>query len=127
MNKLENFKGNRNTNGLNKNPANINKKGRPRGSRNRTTIVKEWLELETESTNLQGEPVKLPIADQLVLSMIAKALKGDVNAYKELMDAAYGKIEEQTNIKYNKESHRQQIAALFPTEEEFKAMAKEND
>lgn len=68
-----------------------NANGRPKGVRNRATIVKHWLEAIKEAKNpITGELEQLPIADQMVLSLIGKALKGDVSAFKELFDSGYG-------------------------------------
>jgi hypothetical protein len=68
-----------------------NPKGKPVGTRNRATIVKHWLEAIKEAKNpITGELEQLPIADQMVLSLIGKALKGDVQAFKELFDSGYG-------------------------------------
>lgn len=70
-----------------------NPNGRPVGSRSRSTIVKYWLEAIKEARNpITGELERLPVADQIVLSLIGKALKGDVSAFKELMDSGYGKL-----------------------------------
>ena len=70
-----------------------NPNGRPKGSRNRQTIVNQWLEAVKEARNpITGLNETLPIADQMVLALIGKALKGDVSAFKELMDSGYGKL-----------------------------------
>ena len=70
-----------------------NPSGRPVGSRNRATIVKEWLEAKKKAKNpLTEEEELLEVQDMITLAVIGKALKGDVNAYKELMDSAYGKL-----------------------------------
>lgn len=65
-----------------------NPHGRPLGSRNRSTIVKEWL-----SALGDGEDgKKLPYEDLITLAAVKKALTGDIQAFKELMDSAHGKI-----------------------------------
>jgi Family of unknown function (DUF5681) len=64
---------------------NGNAEGRPKGSRNRSTIVREWL--EAKATDGEGQ-----IADQLVRALIKKAAQGDVAAFKELMDSGFGKL-----------------------------------
>ncbi len=70
-----------------------NPHGRPVGSRSRSTIIKYWLEAIKEAKNpISGELENLPVADQMVLALIGKALKGDVYAFKELMDSGFGKI-----------------------------------
>lgn len=70
-----------------------NPHGRPVGSRSRSTIVKYWLEAIKEAKNpINNKLEELPVADQIVLALIGKALKGDVYAFKELMDSGYGKM-----------------------------------
>jgi hypothetical protein len=68
----------------------IKKGGRPRGSRNRSTVVREILQLANWGRNpLTGMQEKLSQEYRITLAILAKALKGDVNAYKALMDNAY--------------------------------------
>lgn len=76
----------------------INKNGRPKGSRNRSTIVREWLDTKTEMKNpFTGKKGKTKIVDAMVWSMINQVLKkGNVQAFKELMDSGFGKIIEST-------------------------------
>jgi hypothetical protein len=70
-----------------------NPNGRPKGTRNRSTIVREWLEAIYSKTNpITGKTETLQIQDHIVISLIGKALKGDVPAFKELMDSGHGKI-----------------------------------
>lgn len=73
-----------------------NAKGRPKGSRNRSTIVRELLEVK--ATDGEGGQV----ADQLVRSLIKKAAAGDVAAFKELFDSGYGKNTDkvESNVRY---------------------------
>ena len=69
------------------------KNGRPKGSRNRSTIVKQWLEVEQEFKNpITGQTEKLEQQDIMTLALIKKAREGDVSAYRELMDSAYQKV-----------------------------------
>jgi len=68
-----------------------NPKGKPKGTRNRSTIAREWLEVSQYITNpITGEKEKLEQQDIMTLGIIKKARDGDVNAYKALMDSAYG-------------------------------------
>lgn len=68
-----------------------NPKGRPKGSRNRSTIARKWLEAMQDSKNpITGEIENLSQEDIMTLALLNKARKGDVNAYKQLMDSGYG-------------------------------------
>lgn len=70
-----------------------NPKGRPKGSRNRSTIIREILELVNET----GKDNEYSIN----MAQVEKALNGDTLAYKAIMDSAYGAPKqeiEQTNI-----------------------------
>jgi hypothetical protein len=68
-----------------------NPNGRPKGSKNRSTIAKQWLEINEKAKNpLTGSEEVLSQEDLLTLAQIKKAREGDVNAYKALMDSAYG-------------------------------------
>ena len=72
-----------------------NPNGRPKGSRNRSTIVREMLEAAAvkglnSSVDL-GVEMKT-IFDQLVAQQVYKAYIGDTTAFKELADSAYGKL-----------------------------------
>jgi hypothetical protein len=70
---------------------NANPNGRPKGSKNRSTIARKWLEVMQESKNpITGELEKLSQEDLITLAMIHKARKGDVGAYKQLMDSGFG-------------------------------------
>jgi hypothetical protein len=67
--------------------------GRTKGSRSRSTIVREWLEATESMKNpITGESEKLTQYDIITLALIQKARKGDVQAFKELMDSSFGKI-----------------------------------
>tara|TARA_R110002012_G_C11324829_1_gene576280 strand:+ start:90 stop:410 length:321 start_codon:yes stop_codon:yes gene_type:complete len=68
-----------------------NLKGRPKGSKNRATIAKRWLEiLENAKNPISGKDEELSQEDMITLAMLSKARSGDVNAYKALMDSAFG-------------------------------------
>lgn len=68
-----------------------NPNGRPKGSKNRSTIARKWLETMQQSKNpITGEDETLTQEDLMTLALIHKARKGDVNAYKQLMDSGYG-------------------------------------
>lgn len=65
--------------GVSGNPA-----GRPKGSRSRQSIYKQWLEITPEGADKEN-------ADMVAIAMIEKAKAGDVNAAKEVFDSGYGK------------------------------------
>ena len=68
-----------------------NPTGRPKGSRNRSTIAKHWLEVNQSLKNpLTGVEETMSQEDLMTLALIKKAREGDVNAYKALMDSGYG-------------------------------------
>ena len=77
-----------------------NPNGRPKGSRNRATIAKKWLEMARKLQNpLTGELESVSVEDEITLAQILKANKGDTNAYKALMDSAHGAPINQTELK----------------------------
>jgi len=79
-----------------------NPKGRPVGSKNRSTIAKRWLSVEQNLKNpLTSELEDMSQEDLMTLALIKKAREGDTQAYQKLMDSAYGaplQQIEQTNI-----------------------------
>jgi len=80
-----------------------NPNGRPKGSKNRTTIIKEMIEaaaLKTYKLNLESDPDFQPgtIADQIAAALVLKALTGDVTAMREVLDSAYGKLVERSEV-----------------------------
>ena len=82
-----------------------NPNGRPKGSRNRATVAKQWLEVAQKIKNpITGADETLEQQDIMTLALIKKAREGDVSAYRELMDSAYGKSIQQTDITTNGQS-----------------------
>ena len=79
-----------------------NPNGRPKGRKNRSTIARQWLEVNQSLKNpLTGEQETMSQEDLMTLALIKKARDGDVAAYKALMDSGYGapvQQIEQTNI-----------------------------
>lgn len=84
-----------------------NPKGKQKGTRNRSTIVREWLMVEQTLKNpLTGTIETLSQADMITLALISKARKGDVAAFKELMDSGFGK---------NKDIQETMLSVTTPT------------
>ncbi len=98
-----------------------NPNGRPKGSRNRSTIIKEWLEtMEIVTNPITGEKEQLEQQDIMTLALIKKARKGDVQAYKELMDGSHG-------MKVAKVDHTTQGEKLNDKPFEVKIIPPEED
>jgi len=66
-------------------PERINRAGKVKGTRNRSTIVREAIEAILKGTDQL-------VVDTMTAAIIEKAMGGDVPAFKELMDSAYGKV-----------------------------------
>ena len=79
-----------------------NPNGRPKGSKNRSTIARRWMEVNQSLKNpLTSETELMSQEDLMTLALIKKAREGDVAAYKALMDSGYGSPVqqiEQTNV-----------------------------
>ena len=68
-----------------------NPNGRPKGARNRSTIVRQWLDVEQRLKNpITGSEEQMNQEDLMTLAQIKKAREGDTQAYKALLDSAYG-------------------------------------
>jgi hypothetical protein len=94
----ENFKDKINTAGFDKHPENIGK-GHPKGLKNRSTILKKWIEITTKLKNpVTGKDEFGTVEDKVKLALITKALSGDVAAIKEIDDTLYGKIADKQDI-----------------------------
>lgn len=67
-----------------------NPNGRRKGSKNRSTIVREILELMHESGQTYEYAGTKAIADKMVA--------GDVQAWDKLMDSGYGKVKDTSEV-----------------------------
>lgn len=80
-----------------------NPAGKPKGTKNRSTLFKDFLESPAieafMSKGMENIPVET-IADQLVIAAIVKAQGGDVQAIKEVLDSAYGKVTDKIEQKH---------------------------
>ena len=79
-----------------------NPKGRPKGSKKRSTVAKRWLQVAQDLKNpISREIETMSQEDLMTLALIKKAREGDTQAYQKLLDSAYGapvQQVEQTNI-----------------------------
>jgi len=74
-----------------------NPKGRPKGSRNRSTRLRYWLETEVDIKNpITKVSERGTVEDLVTLALITKAQKGDVAAIREVLDTVYGKMKDTT-------------------------------
>lgn len=83
-----------------------NPNGRPKGSRNRSTIARKWLEaMEAHTNPITGQVEQLSQEDIITLAQLHKARKGDSAGYRNMMDSAYGSpdqnITTQNETKHN--------------------------
>lgn len=69
--------------GFHTNPERINKAGRPVGSKSRSTLFREWLDVVVEGESNQTRIMK---------ALMKKAGEGDVSAIRESLDSAFGKV-----------------------------------
>ena len=77
-----------------------NPKGKPKGTKNRATLLRQWIEANTKVKDpTSGKEIKVTFEDKIELAIILKALKGDVAAYKEIKDTLYGKLAEKIETK----------------------------
>ncbi len=70
-----------------------NPKGKPKGSRNRETIVREILEATMMGETVSGLKHHMPVVEAMVHAVAAKVLAdGNVQGLHELLNSAYGKL-----------------------------------
>lgn len=68
-----------------------NPKGYKKGVKNRSTVVSKWMDVAQKVRNpLTGKEQRMTQEDLMTLAIIKRAREGNVMAYKELMDSAYG-------------------------------------
>ena len=76
-----------------------NPAGRPKGSKNRSTIIKEILSLMVQVKDDNGEDVWQSNEYRMVQAMVNKAIeKGDVAAFNALYDNLYGKLKDTVDM-----------------------------
>lgn len=76
-----------------------NPNGRPKGAKNRSTLLKKWLSVATTIKNpVTKEVEQITVEDEVVLSLINQARKGNVTAIREILDTTYGKVADKIEI-----------------------------
>jgi hypothetical protein len=82
-----------------------NPSGRPLGSKNRSTVLKELLGLKLRKADggfvahpLDPDKKQITAEEAVAAALIKKALKGDVAAIREIQDTIYGKIKDKMEI-----------------------------
>jgi len=79
--------------GFHTNPDRINKNGRPKGVENSKIRLTRLLELSQSKKNpVTGLLEDFTTAELMDMAVIAKALKGDVASYREVLDRLEGKV-----------------------------------
>jgi len=97
-----------------------NPNGRPLGSKNRKTILKEWMSMKT-SGELDGKTLgNITLQDKMILAMYKEACNGNVNAFNTLMDGIHGKIPT-VNVNENIETPKVNLNLL--NEEELNSLS----
>lgn len=109
-----------------------NPAGKPKGTKNRATILRELMELNLK--NAEGQDVRHPldpkkksiqIEEAVMAALIKKALKGSERAIEMILDSIYGKITENHMIGSDPDAPfqvQQQVDTL--TTEQLLAMQK---
>lgn len=75
-----------------------NPNGRPVGSRNRATVLRELLALRIDLTLPNGKTRKGSLEEAAGMGLIKKAMKGDAAAFREIMDSVYGRVAASSDI-----------------------------
>ena len=73
--------------------------GRPKGVKNRATLLKKWSEVVSRKRNeITGEVSEVTQEDLAVIALLTEAKNGNVPAFKEMMDTLYGKLTDNLNL-----------------------------
>ena len=82
-----------------------NPKGKPKGSKNRSTILKEIAELRTKGIHpVTGEEVWMTNEYRMAMAVIEKVIeKGDHQALNMVLDSIYGKQKDSVDIHTSEE------------------------
>jgi hypothetical protein len=76
-----------------------NPKGKPKGTKNRATALKRFMDLSAKIINPENsKSMDGTIEEKIAAAQIKKALEGDTTAFREIMDSLYGKIPQKQDI-----------------------------
>jgi len=99
--------------GFHTDPSRINTAGRPKGSRNRATIVREALEAIMAGSDQM-------VVDAITAAAIAKAMTGDIPAFNSLLDSGYGKLTDKQVIAGDPDAPLKAEVKHLPPDEAYK-------
>ena len=82
-----------------------NPKGKPKGAKNRSTILKEIAELRTKGIDpITGEEVWMTNEYRMAMAVIEKVIdKGDAQGLNMVLDSIYGKQKDSVDIHTSEE------------------------
>lgn len=73
--------------------------GRPQGSRNISSILKELLEIELETEDpISGEKISVPVSTIINARLVRKAMDGDNKAIREIYDRIEGRPKQKLDV-----------------------------
>lgn len=81
-------------------PAGVsgNPLGRPKGSKNRSTIAKELASVMLSAKGINGVESNMSAEHAMMAALFRKAIDGDVSAIKEAQDTLYGKLTDKQEL-----------------------------
>ena len=81
-----------------------NPKGKPKGAKNRSTIIKEILNLMVKKVDADGKAVWQSKEYLMVEALVNKAIeKGDVNAFNAIYNNLYGNLKDTVDVNTTEE------------------------
>lgn len=75
--------------------------GRKKGTRNKKTLINKYLKVKVGDIDGLFEGMNISNAtaeDAIVVALFHKAFKGDIGAFKEIYDRAYGKVTQKIDL-----------------------------
>lgn len=100
-----------------------NVRGRTKGTKNRSTIAKYWLNtIQNYNNPLTGIEDNLSNEDIMTIQLILKANNGCVKSYRELLNSAYGQPKQEIE-----QTNSNQVDLSEMTTEEIRQLLKDDD